>query len=182
MPLEELELEIDTNWYLVRTKAGKERVVRAQLERLVPRVFLPLLRTRVRRRGKLVSSTVPLFPCYLLARFALRERYYDVRYSPGVQHLVSAGRDPIAVPDDLVAEIERRGVDGVVELDEVPFAPGESVRIIVGPLSGFEGVFDKYLSGPARVAILLRTVESAGFRVVLPAGALERQAPPRSRE
>jgi transcription elongation factor/antiterminator RfaH len=170
------------NWYLVRTKAGKERMVRDQLERLVPRVFLPLLRTRVRRRGKLVWSTVPLFPCYLLVRFALRERYYEVRYLPGVQRVVSAGRDPIAVPEDLVVELERRGSEGVVELAEAPFAAGESVRIVVGPLSGFEGVFDRYLSGAARVAILLRMVESAGLRVVLPADALAREAPARFRQ
>jgi transcription antitermination factor NusG len=70
----------------------------------------------------------------------------------------------------------------VVELAEVPFVAGESVRIVVGPLSGFEGVFDRYLSGAARVAIFLRMVESAGLRVVLPADALAREAPARFRQ
>lgn len=165
-------MTVDTNWYLVRTKVGKERVVHDRLERLVPLVFLPLLKTRVRRSGRLTWSIVPLFPCYILARFTLHEHYYNVRYSPGVHSIVSAGRDPIAVPDDLVIAIQQRGNDGIVELPEASFVAGEGVRIIDGPFSGFQGIFDRYLSGTERVAILLRTVESAGVRIVLPTDAV----------
>lgn len=160
------------NWYLVRTKAGKERMVHDRLGRLVSGVFLPLLRTAVPRRQGLTWSIVPLFPCYLFARFALSERYYEVRYLPGVHSIVSAGADPITVPGQIVAEIERRGNEGVVELPRPTFTAGESVRIASGPLLGLEGVFDRYLSGAERVAILLKAVESTGLRVVLSATAL----------
>lgn len=151
--------------------------MRDQLAPLVPRVFMPLLRRRAPRRRRLTCSVGPLFPCYLFVYFSLKERYYDVRYLPGVNGIVSAGRDPIAVPDEIVIEIEQRGSEGVIELAAQPFAAGENVRIAAGPLSGFEGVFERYLSGHERVAILLQTVESAGVRVILPAAALALEAP-----
>jgi transcriptional antiterminator RfaH len=89
-----------------------------------------------------------------------------------VHSIVSAGRDPIAVPEDLVVAIQQRGNDGVVELPEAAFVAGQDVRIVDGPFAGFQGIFDRYLSGTQRVAILLRTVETVGLRIVLPKDAV----------
>jgi transcription antitermination factor NusG len=95
-----------------------------------------------------------------------------VRYLTGVNGIVSAGPDPIAVPEEIVTEIERRGTHGIVELAVEPFVAGERIKIAAGPFLGFEGVFERYLSSHERVTVLLQTVESTGFRVVLPTAAL----------
>src|SRR5258708_7485330 len=108
----------DGEWYLVRTKPGKERWVRDQLATRLPEVFLPMLRAKTPRWGKLAWSTGPLFPNYVFARFDLQEKYFGVRYMPGVSGLVSAGTDPVVVPDDIIGELRRRGIDGVIELAE----------------------------------------------------------------
>jgi transcriptional antiterminator RfaH len=92
----------------------------------------------------------------------------------GVRAIVSAGSDPLAVPDAIVAEIRRRGIDDIVEIVDPPLGSGQRVTIVDGPFRGFEAVFDRYLSGAERVAILLSAVESGGLRVVLPAGAVTR--------
>jgi transcriptional antiterminator RfaH len=163
-------------WYLVRTKPGKERWVSDQLAAILPEVFLPMLEARTPRWGRLAWSIVPLFPCYVFARFELQTRYFDIRYMAGVQGIVSAGCDPLSVPSSVIEEIKRRGVNGVVKIEPKGFDNGERVRVIEGPFRGFEALFERYLSGPERVAILLTTVEANGLRVVLPSSALARDS------
>ena len=160
------------NWYLVRTKRGKERCVYDQLRMTVPQVFLPLLRTRLLRRGRGEWGALPLFPNYLFAKFDLHERYFDVKYLPGVAGLVSAGDEPIPVPSLVVDEIRRRGVEGIVEAKEDALKKDDYVRVTEGPFRGFEAIFERYVSSAERVAILLSTVGASGFRVVLPSAAV----------
>jgi transcriptional antiterminator RfaH len=159
-------------WYLVRTKIGKERWVRDQLATSLPEVFLPLLEARTPRWGKLVWSIAPLFPCYIFARFDLQAHYFDVKYMAGVQGLVSAGNDPLSVQAFVIDEIRRRGVNGVVKIEEKSFDNGERVRVVDGPFRGFEAIFQRYLSGAERVAILLNALETKGLRVVLASSAV----------
>jgi transcriptional antiterminator RfaH len=159
-------------WYLVRTKLGRERWVTDQLSAIIPEVFLPMLEARTPRWGKMAWSVTPLFPCYVFARFDLRARYFDIRYMNGVQGIVSAGCDPLAVPTSVVDEIKTRGVNGVVKIEPKAFGPGEHVRVVEGPFRGFDAIFERYLSGAERVAILLSAVEAQGLRVVLPSTSL----------
>jgi transcriptional antiterminator RfaH len=164
--------EAPHEWYLIRTKPGKERWVRDQLSTRVSAVFLPMLKGRMPRWGRLAMSVAPLFPCYLFARMDLQTSYFEVKYLAGVTGLVSAGSDPIVVPEAIIDEIRSRGVDDIVEIREVPFDSGQSVRVVDGPFRGFEAIFERYLSGAERVAILLNTLENTGPRIVLPATAL----------
>ena len=69
-------------------------------------------------------------------------------------------------------EIRLWGVHDVIEILQPPFDNGQPVRVVDGPFRGFDAIFDRYLSGPERVAILLNTVQSVGLRVVLSASAL----------
>ncbi len=161
-------------WYLIRTKPGKERWVRDQLVELVPETFLPMLKAQVPRWGRLAWSTAPLFPCYLFARLSLREHYFDVKYMAGVQGLVCAGMEPVLVEAEVVESIRVRAVGGVVEIRPRPFVTGERLRITTGPFRDFEAIFERYLSGEERVAILLNAVGAGGIRVVTDASSLAR--------
>ena len=170
-----MEDKPQTEWYLIRTKTGKERWVRDQLAHVVPEVFLPMLKAKAPRWGRMAVSIAPLFPCYVFARFDLQRQYFDVKYMGGVRAIVSAGIDPIAVPAAIVSEIRRRGVDDVIEIPDKPFGTGERVVVVDGPFRGFEAIFQRYLSGAERVAILLSAVESGGLRVVLSASAVAKE-------
>jgi len=165
-----------TNWYLIRTKTGKERWVRDQLATAAPEVFLPMLKAKAPRWGRMAVSITPLFPCYVFAKFDLQRQYFEVKYLPGVRAIVSAGNDPLAVPAAIVSEIRRRGVDDVIEIPDKPFGAGERVVVVEGPFRGFEAIFQRYLSGAERVAILLSAVESGGLRVVLSASAVAKDS------
>jgi transcriptional antiterminator RfaH len=166
----------EVDWYLVRTKPGKERWVHDQLAVILPEVFLPLLEAKAPRWGKMAWSTGPLFPCYIFARFDLQSRYFDVKYMPGVQGIVSAGNDPLAVPLEVINDIKSRGVEGVVRIEEKALGHGERVQIVKGPFRGFEAIFERYLSGAERVSILLNAIEATGLRVVLPSSAVAKSS------
>jgi transcriptional antiterminator RfaH len=160
------------DWYLIRTKLGKEKWVRDQLRTTLPEVFLPMLKARAPRWGRMAASIGPLFPCYLFARFSLEQRYFDVKYLPGVRGFVCAGEDPLAVPCAIIEEIRKRGTGDIIEIVEPPLGSGDRVIVRDGPFRGFEAIFERYLSGVERVAILLSAIEASGLRVVLPASAI----------
>lgn len=160
------------DWYLIRTKPSKERWVNDQLSEKLPEVFLPLLEDRIWRFGKKVQAIVPLFPSYLFAKFDLQVSYFDVKYMTGVAGLVSAGLDPLLVPAEIIDEIRARGNNGVVRIPEKQIQPGATISVIEGPFQGFQAIFERYLSGLERVAILLSTVEAKGMRITLPSSAI----------
>ncbi len=153
------------HWYLVRTKPNRERFVSGQLIRFAHEVFLPLLSTTV-QHPKPDNCTVPLFPQYIFLRCDLTAHYFQVRYAPGVASFVAAGRDPLPVPESIIESIRERCTDGVVRLHQEPFRKGEPVQILDGPFRGFEAVFERYLSGATRVAILLDAVEGYNLRLI----------------
>jgi transcription antitermination factor NusG len=83
--------------------------------------------------------------------------------------------DPLAVPVEVIDEIKQRGADGVIRLQPETFNPGERVRVVEGRLRGFEAIFERYLSGAERVALLLATVEANGVRVILSASSVSKR-------
>jgi len=161
-------------WYLVHTKPQKERWVAGQLAARLPEVYLPLLRARTPRWGRMAWSVGPLFPCYVFARFDLALSYFEVKYMQGVRGLVSAGIEPLAVPAAMVEGIRSRARDGVIEIPQRPIAKGDRVMVVEGPFRGLEAIFERYLSGAERVAILLSAVGANGVRMVLPASSIDR--------
>jgi transcriptional antiterminator RfaH len=163
-------------WYLVHTKAGKEASVHSQLSKAIQDTLLPTLKVQVHRWGKLVTSVQPLFPCYLFARFVARCDLRRVGYTYGVRDVVRAGEEPLVVPNSVIVALKDRCARGPVELPVKPLREGEPVTVTNGAFRGFDAVFEHYLSGPQRVAILLSSLTTSAVRVVLPASSIIRGA------
>ena len=140
--------------YLIRTKSGLERRVREQLDSQLRELFLPLLKTKVRRWGMVVGSVVPLFPYYVLALFDIGQRYRLVRYTVGIREVACVGGEFLAVNDSVIEDLKRRCVHGPIDLPDTPIRNGESVQALRGPLRGLGAVFEGYLAGTERVRIL----------------------------
>jgi transcriptional antiterminator RfaH len=158
---------IGERWYLVRTKQQKETLVQCKLREFLDSTFLPRMRTRRLRNGTFVELVTPLFPCYLFARFELESGLYKVLHTIGVAGVVCAGSTPSEVDYSIIEEISRRGEDGVIEIPERTFTPGDRLRLTDGPLEGFAGIFEYYRSGSRRVALLLNVI-GASMKVVVP--------------
>jgi len=169
----------DSAWYVIRTRQYKERVVVQGASLFVQNIYLPLLRTKKRGLGRLIERIEPLFPCYLFARFRLEEVHYRLKHSVGVVGLVCVGGEPCEVDAQTVQDIRSRETDGVIILNPPRLLPRQRVTIIDGSLRGIEAVFERYLSGVERAAVLLDSIGRGGIRAILRADAI---APIRSRD
>ena len=159
-------------WYLIYTKTGQERKVRDRLGLERQELFLPLLKTRVRRWQRLVESIVPLFPCYLFAYFDAELDYRRVRYTPGVRQVLHTSEELLAVPHSIVELLKERCIGGILEIRQPSLGQGQRVQVVEGPFHGFDAIFEGYLTGRERVRILLSTVAGSGPRLVLSASSL----------
>jgi transcriptional antiterminator RfaH len=156
------------DWFVVRTKPHKELLAHNELCRQAVATFLPLLKAPFQVYGRLAWVRAPLFPCYLFARFP-GDATFKVRNTRGVREIVSFDNEPSAVPESVIDELKGRCVDGVVELPSQRFQPNQPVKVTRGAFRGWDAIFERYLRSDERVAVLLRTVETTGLRVVLPA-------------
>ncbi len=147
-------------WYVVQTKPRGDAVAAANLRQRAVGVYFPRLAAR---HHPAVASTTessdiaePLFPGYLFARLALREKYWAVAWSPGVRGFVSFGEgSPEPVDDEVVESLRQRAGGGEILRPADPLLPGTAVEIRGGPFAGLLGTIDRPLNGAGRVRVLL---------------------------
>ena len=130
---------LQPRWYALSTFSNHERVVAEQLrERTVPH-FLPLYKSLRRWKDRRVELQLPLFAGYVFVHIALRDRL-RVLEIPSTARLVGFGGPPIALPDHEI-EALRTSLSREVRAEPHPFLTmGKHVRVISGPLVGFEGI------------------------------------------
>jgi transcriptional antiterminator RfaH len=131
---------------------------------LVEDVLLPFLKMKRNYRGKVIERLVPLFPCYLFVFFDLKSAQHSIRRTFGVIDLISAGNELLEVDRSIVAAIRQRGV---VEMP-LTLCRGQHVQVIEGPMRGLVAVFERFLPGSERVALLLNAMGITSVRVTLP--------------
>jgi transcription antitermination factor NusG len=132
-------LDASERWYAAYTTPRHEKMVARHLQTRHIESFLPLYDS-VRRwkNGCRVPVAEPLFPSYIFVHIARRESV-KVLQVPGVISIVSAGREPSALPaseiESLRSSIPKR------KFEPHPYlAAGEKVRIRSGSLEGLVGV------------------------------------------
>ena len=106
----------------------------------------------------MLQKIKPLFTNYLFARLDLDLHYYRVKWTRGVNRILSSGNEPIPISDKIVQAIkERSGKDNLVKLEE-EVKDGDLVQITSGPLKSLRGIFQKMMSSKGRVKILLSLI------------------------
>jgi transcriptional antiterminator RfaH len=126
--------------------------------------YYPRLREQRRSFGRKIEVRPPLFLNY--AFIQIERQWYSARWAAGVYKLIMGGGErPAIVPEGIISAIKARECNGLVELPRPQFAPGAKVRIVEGPLSGLEGLYDGQ-APRERVAILLSLLGGQS-RVVL---------------
>jgi transcription antitermination factor NusG len=135
-------------------------------------VFLPRIVERVRAGLRIQRRVAAMFPSYVFARLPLDEQGKAVRYAHGVRDFVRCAGEPQAVPLEVVELLQARTwPSGVYEPPPIRFHAGERLQINEGPLRGVEVIFEREMSGPHRVAVLLADV-CFSARVILHSEAL----------
>ena len=160
-------------WYLVYSKPQQERLALENLERQGYDAYLPLIRNRRRRGGRYVAMIEPMFPRYLFLHLSDEtDNWGPIRSTIGVSKLVRFGDIPARVPDDLIGALKGREDDsGVHDLPPPDFKAGDRIRIVEGPMAGYEGIF-RAKTSQERVVVLLEIVGQSA-RVQLDAGHIE---------
>jgi transcriptional antiterminator RfaH len=143
-------------WYALYTKAHREQQVHDLLSERGFAVFLPLL--RVAKKGRVMQTREPLFPCYMFANFDICETgLYPVQWTQGLRSVVSFCGEPAQVDDEVIAYVKTKLGDVGPERSS-RYQPGDVVRITDGPLRDLAAVFDGTLTGSGRVRVLLKVL------------------------
>ncbi len=129
------------SWYALHTRSRHEKIVAQRLEEWGVTTFLPMI-TEVRRwSDRKKSVQLPLFGCYMFARFASsRTDRLRVLGIDGVLRLEGARGEGSPIPDEQVDAV-RRLVESELPWASHPFLKiGQRVRIRSGALDGLEGI------------------------------------------
>lgn len=125
--------------YVASVYDGRESQARFELEKQGFKVSIPM--RRVLRVGGEISE--PKFPGYLFVRLDLAEPGWEsVNYTRGViKMLPTYSLRPLAVPDDIVEDLE---YEDVIDERPRPLAPGDRVEVADDRVpEGAQGVVDR---------------------------------------
>ena len=155
-----------TSWFLAQLKPNCANIADKNLTRQGFKTFLPLEEETRERNGKFVTTMRPLFPGYIFVAFDVALGLWrNVNSTYGITRLVSFGKEPAAVPLDLVSQLMLR-CDGQGKLLLPKFLkPGDQVTLTKGPFANFVGevaqtapdrrvwVLMEIMGGQTRVAV-----------------------------
>ena len=131
-------------WYVVHTYSGYENTVKTTIEKTVEnriyQVAIPMETvTEITDNGPKTYDR-KVFPGYVLVKMVMTDdAWYIIKNVRGVTGFVTSGSDkPTPLTDDEVYQLgmEKREI-------VVGYKVGDTVAIIDGPLSGFNGVVEE---------------------------------------
>ena len=163
-------LNENLRWYVIHTYSGYEEkakqalLQRAKEKNLADRlgdIHIPQTQKEmITKTGKKRTVSRTSFPGYMMAQLDLDDiMKVLVKDTPKITGFVGNSRFPKPLPDNEVkAMLEVAGghqeVEAVAE-PEVLYAKGDSIKVIDGPFSNFDGVIDEVRPDKARVRVLV---------------------------
>ena len=147
--------EIEKKWYVLRAVSGKENKVKEYLDAdikhgnlgdYVSQVLIPTEKTYQVRNGKKIVKERTYLPGYVLVEAALvGEVAHHLRNTPNVIGFLGGLDHPVPLRQSEVNRILGT-VDELQESGEdlnIPYTVGETVKVSVGPFSGFSGLIEE---------------------------------------
>ena len=149
---------MDLAWYCLRSQPKHERIAAMHLRKHSGvEVFAPLVRFErpsARGRGK-TWVTEAMFPSYLFARFALAAQTREIQHSHGIRGIVQFGGRYPAIPDELVAQLQKSITPDEVAVIPTDPSPGQEVTITAGAFERVRALVTSYHPAQERVRVLL---------------------------
>jgi transcriptional antiterminator RfaH len=128
-----------SKWYAIYTKSRFEKKLYSALLSSGFEVFLPLIKEKRKWSDRLKTVVVPLLPSYVFVKMLKTRINYLYNYE-GVVRLVSFEGRPCEIREEEIALLERIVTHGYhVQTTPLSCQRGDVVRIIRGPLKGWEG-------------------------------------------
>jgi transcriptional antiterminator RfaH len=156
-PAKHETFELIVAWYVVETKRYREGLVRASLVRHGIGCYLP--RVVQWPRPAVGGDVEPMFPGYVFVQATLPRDYPSIVWSPGVKAFVTFGDAPPALDASIIDYLRsREGPDGII-----PCGDGDrqrsALRIVNGPLRGFDAVLLRRCSARDRIRVLVEILQ-----------------------
>lgn len=163
--------ERSTSWFLAQLKPNSANIANRNLKRQGFKTFLPLEEETRQRNGKFVTAIRPMFPGYIFVAFDVARGYWrSVNSTQGVTRLVSFGKEPAAVPDELISQLVLRCDAGGKLLPSNQLKPGDQVTLTKGPFANFTAEVEKV--APDRRVWILMEIMGGHTRVAVGAEQL----------
>jgi transcriptional antiterminator NusG len=151
---EPLAVEDTRHWYIIHTYSGFERKVAESLRTRaeafgfsdsIGQILIPEEEVVELRNGKKVTSKRLLYPGYVVVQMDMNdELWHRVKDTPRVTGFVGGGTAPVPLSaDEINKMLYRQTTAAERPRPKMTFEKGESVRIIDGPFSNFQGKVDE---------------------------------------
>ena len=147
--------DCSTRWFLAQFKPNSHYIAESNLSRQGFETFLPLQEETRRKRGTFTTQMLPLFPGYIfVALDILQGHWRTVNSTYGISQLVSLGRKPKPVPDDLIDQLMLRCDREGKLIPPKDFEPGDQVLLNKGPFTNFVATIDS-IAPDQRIWVLI---------------------------
>ena len=154
------------HWYVVHTYSGfelqakkalEERVRALGKQELIQEVMVPMESVVEMKKGEKKTTSKKFFPGYILVRMELNdETWHVVKDVPKITGFVGGTTRPPVIPDEEVMKLTQQISEGTLKpKPKISFEHGESVRVVDGPFTNFNGVVDEVKPEKGKVKVLV---------------------------
>ena len=142
-------------WFLAQLKPNCATIAEKNLKRQGFQTFLPLEEETRERNGRFFTALRPVFPGYIFVAFDVAHGLWrTVNSTHGITRLVSFGKEPAAVPTDLISQLLQRCDAQGKLLPPKLLEPGDHVTLTSGPFAKFAAVVER-IEPDRRVWVLM---------------------------
>lgn len=157
--------EPEMSWYVVHTHTGYENQVKEALsqkfsevnkEEYLGSIMIPSEEVVELKKGRKKISTRKFFPGYIIVQLALNdETWHLVNSLPKVTGFVG-GSSPAPLSSSEVSKILQQVEEGAERpTPKVVFSVGESVRVVDGPFTNFNGMVKEVNEEKGKLKVLV---------------------------
>lgn len=146
----------DSKWYAVYTRSRCEKKIYQDLKKSKLQAFLPLIKEKRVWSDRLKTVLVPLLPSYVFVKL-LEQNIHQIYYYPGVVRLVSFEGKPCEIKEEEIGLLEKIIAHDFSVQTTPSCGIGDSVRIVRGPLKGWEGKVET-TKGQSRIVFQIASI------------------------
>ncbi|MCB9267675.1 MAG: UpxY family transcription antiterminator [Lewinellaceae bacterium] len=149
----------DPKWHAIYTKSRFEKKIYRALAQSEFEAFLPLIKEKRVWSDRLKTVEVPLLPSYVFVKVP-KNCIHQLYYYPGFVRYVSFGGKPCVVRQEEIELLEQIVRHGFQAQQSVICNVGDAVRVIRGPLKGWEGRVE-LKKGGTRIVFQFNSIQQA---------------------
>jgi len=159
-------MEKEKRWYVIHTQTGHEERVRVQLEKriksmgaeaLITQILIPTEKVSEVRGGKKKILERKFFPGYILVEMKLDDQsWYLIKNTPGITGFIGPRARPQPLRDEEVDSILKQSEESKEKpMPKITFEKGESIKIIEGPFTNFNGEIEEIYPSKGKVKVMV---------------------------